>query len=429
MLSYLRAMSITTPKLTAGQIRGFWAAWGGWTLDGMDSFIYALVLPPAMRELLPKSGLAATPANTGYYGSLLFALFLLGWGISFLWGPIADRFGRVRILMLTILCYSFFTLLGGVAANIWQLGIFRLLAGIGIGGEWTLGGTLVAEQWPESKRVQGGAYMHSGYYVGTLLAGLLNYVVGARYGWRAMFLVGGSPALLVAFIRWGVAEPERWQKSKKLTARQSLGRLFSPSLRRRTFSNGLFVLISMIGLWAGSVYVPSAVTQLAARAGRASEAAHLASNATVLLSVGTILGCLLTPWLMERLGRRGTLGVFFALMAIFITLGFGYSFYLSQNALPWFMSCLFFLGIGGASFCVYTIWLPEQYPTECRASAFAFATAFGRFLAAGITFLVGAGVAYFGTVGKPVALTAIAFVLGLLLLPLGLETKGQPLPE
>jgi MFS family permease len=185
----------------------------------------------------------------------------------------------------------------------------------------------------------------------------------------------------------------------------------------------------MIGLWAGSVYVPSAVTQLAARAGRASEAAHLASNATVLLSVGTILGCLLTPWLMERLGRRGTLGVFFALMAIFITLGFGYSFYLSQNALPWFMSCLFFLGIGGASFCVYTIWLPEQYPTECRASAFAFATAFGRFLAAGITFLVGAGVAYFGTLGKPVALTAIAFVLGLLLLPLGLETKGQPLPE
>jgi MFS family permease len=132
---------------------------------------------------------------------------------------------------------------------------------------------------------------------------------------------------------------------------------------------------------------------------------------------------------MERLGRRGTLGFFFALMAIFITLGFGYAFYLSQNALPWFMSCLFFLGIGGASFCVYTIWLPEQYPTECRASAFAFATAFGRFLAAGITFLVGSGVVYFGTLGKPVALTASAFVLGLLLLPLGRETSGHSLPE
>jgi nitrate/nitrite transporter NarK len=116
-------------------------------------------------------------------------------------------------------------------------------------------------------------------------------------------------------------------------------------------------------------------------------------------------------------------------MAIFITLGFGYSFYLSQNALPWFMTCLFFLGVGGASFCVYTIWLPEQYPTACRASAFAFATAFGRFLAAGITFLVGAGVAYFGTLGKPVALTAIAFAVGLLLIPLGQETKGHTLPD
>src|SRR2546430_11989907 len=101
------AMSITStpsavakPKLTANQIRGFWAAWGGWTLDGMDSFIYALVMVPALRELLPRSGIAATPANQGFYGGLLFALFLVGWGMAFLWGPVADRFGRVRTLML-----------------------------------------------------------------------------------------------------------------------------------------------------------------------------------------------------------------------------------------------------------------------------------------------------------------------------------------
>jgi MFS family permease len=418
-----------TSQLSSAQIRGFWAAWGGWTLDGMDSFIYALVLAPAMTDLLPKSGIAATPANTGYYGSLLFALFLVGWGISFIWGPIADRFGRVRTLMLTILCYSLFTFLGGVAANIWQLALFRLLAGIGIGGEWTLGGTLLAEQWPESKRIQGGAYMHSGYYVGTLLAGLLNYVVGAHWGWRAMFLVGGTPALLVAFIRWGVSEPERWQTRHKLSASAAFFDLFSKQFRRRTICNGVFVLISMIGLWAGSVYVPTAVKQLATRAGRALEAPYLASYATVLLSVGTILGCFLTPWLMNTFGRRGALAFFFLLMAVFITLGFGYSFYLPNNALQWFLTCLFFLGVGGASFCVYTIWLPEQYPTECRASAFAFATAFGRFIAAGATFLVGAGVSYFGTLGKPVALTAIAFVIGLLLLPLGQETKGQVLPD
>jgi MFS family permease len=425
----METVTVANSHLTSGQIRGFWAAWGGWMLDGMDSFIYALVLPPAMRELLPKSGIAATPANTGYYGGVLFALFLIGWGLSFLWGPVADRFGRVRTLILTILCYSLFTFLGGIAANIWQLGIFRLLAGIGIGGEWTIGGTLIAEQWPESKRLQGGAYMHSGYYVGTLLAGLMNYTIGAHYGWRAMFLLGGSPALLVAFIRWGVAEPERWEKSKKLGAVNAFLRLFSAAFRRRTICNGLFVLISMIGLWAGSVYVPSAVTQLAARAGRMSEAPHLASNATVLLSVGTILGCLMTPWLMQAFGRRGALGFFFVLMAVFIALGFGYAFYLVDGALQWFMACLFFLGVGGASFCVYTIWLPEQYPTDCRASAFGFATSFGRFVAAGITFLVGAGVSHFGTLGTPVALTSIAFVLGLLLLPLGKETRGESLPD
>jgi hypothetical protein len=93
------------------------------------------------------------------------------------------------------------------------------------------------------------------------------------------------------------------------------------------------------------------------------------------------------------------------------------------------VTCLFFLGIGGASFCVYTLWLPEQYGTECRASAFAFATSSGRFLAAGATFLVGAGVSHYGTIGIPVAMTSIAFVAGLIFIPFGLETKGQALPE
>ena len=146
--------------LTRNQIRGFWAAWGGWALDGMDSFIYALVLVPALTELLPRSGIPATPGNIGYYGSVLFALFLVGWGLSMIWGPLADRFGRVRTLMLTILCYSVFTLLCGVATNVWQLAIFRLLAGIGIGGEWSMGGTFVAEEWPEDRR-QDGRRLHA----------------------------------------------------------------------------------------------------------------------------------------------------------------------------------------------------------------------------------------------------------------------------
>jgi MFS family permease len=149
----------------------------------------------------------------------------------------------------------------------------------------------------------------------------------------------------------------------------------------------------------------------------------------MLLATGTIIGCIPLPMLAEKLGRRMTLGIYFALMFVFIALGFGYVFYLPQGALLWFMVCLFFLGIGGANFAMYTLWLPEQYPTECRASAFAFATSVGRFAGAGITFLVGAGVARFHTIGTPVALTSVAFLLGLLLLPFGKETRGEELPS
>jgi MFS family permease len=120
--------------------------------------------------------------------------------------------------------------------------------------------------------------------------------------------------------------------------------------------------------------------------------------------------------------------LYFSLMTIFIGLTFGKIFYLGASALPWFFVCLFFLGFGGANFAVYTLWLPEQYPTECRASAFAFCTSFARFGGAGITFLVGAGVHHYGSLGIPVALTSIAFAIGLLLIPFGVETRGQSLP-
>src|SRR5579859_8065457 len=97
--------------LNRSRIAGFWGAWAGWTRDGMDSFIYALVLTPALTELLPRSGYAATPANVGLAGSILFALFLVGWGLSFIWGPLADRFGRTKVLAGTIFTFAFFTVI------------------------------------------------------------------------------------------------------------------------------------------------------------------------------------------------------------------------------------------------------------------------------------------------------------------------------
>ena len=425
--------TVGVAPLTTNQVRGFWAAWGGWALDGMDSFIYSLVLAPALTQLLPRSGIPGTPTNVAYYGSILFALFLIGWGLSMIWGPIADRFGRVRTLMLTILCYSVFTFLCAVVTNVWQLAVFRLLAGIGIGGEWSMGGTFVAEEWPEDRRKAGAGYMHTGYYFGFFLAALANYFIGARYGWRWMFAIGGAPALLVTFIRYGVHESKAWELKRQVarpTMRAAFTKLFSATYARRTILNSSYLLVSIVGLWAGSVYVPLAVTQIAVREGyAAADAARLASYGTMVLSVGTILGCLALPSLAESLGRRLALGVYFVVMFFSVSLGFGYVFYLTSNALPWFFVVLFFLGLGGANFAMYTLWLPEQYSTECRASAFAFATSVGRFAGAGITFLVGAGVAYFHTIGTPVALTSIAFLFGLLLLPLGEETKGRPLPS
>ena len=432
VLKTVNERAIAAP-LTANQVRGFWAAWGGLVLDGMDSFIYALVLVPAMRALLPASGIEPTVGNLGFYGSILFAVFLVGWGCAFLWGPIADRFGRVRTLMFAILCYSLFTFLGSVAQNIWELGLFRLLAGFGVGGEFVGAAILVAEELPGKRRVSGAGYLNTGYYVGMFLAAGLNYTIGARLGWRAMFAAGIAPALFIAFIRYGVHEPERWKKRLESigswTARDSFVALFSPEYRKRTMLNCLFLLISMIGLWAGSVYVPGAVTQVALREGYGpAQAARIASWATMLLATGTILGCLVMAPLANWLGRRGALAFFFAVMAASIPLAFGYAFYPGHGGLRTFILCLFFVGVGGGSFSVQLLWLPEQYRTECRGSALALATCVGRFVAAGATFIVGAGISHYGSIGVPVALTGLAFVLGLLAVPFGVETKGQPLP-
>jgi MFS family permease len=430
------APPVQAAQLTRNQIRGFWASWGGWTLDGMDSFIYALVLVPSLRDLLPRSGIGVTKGNVGFYGGLLFALFLIGWGLAFLWGPVGDKFGRVRTLMLTIVWYSVFTFLSALVTNVWQLAALRLLAGIGIGGEWAMGGTFVAEEWPESRRRAGAGFMHTGYYVGIFLAALANYAIGSHFGhngWRAMFAVGGLPALLLAWVRHGVNEPAHWQKKEGVVRTWQIWRpfatLFSRKWRRRTILNSLYMLASISGLWAGTVYVPAAVTALAEAAGRVGpQAAQLASRATMLVAFATILGCLAMPWLAEKFGRRGALGSYFALMAVMVALTFGKIFYFGAAALPLFFVCLFFLGFGGANFAVYTLWLPEQYPTECRASAFAFCTSFARFGGAGITFLVGAGVQHYGSLGIPVALTSIVFAIGLLLIPFGTETRGQSLP-
>jgi MFS family permease len=426
------AVAPTRTPLNRQQIIGFWAAWAGWMLDGMDSVIYALVLGPAMVELLPKSGMDASPGNVGFVGSLMFGLFLVGWGLSFIWGPIADRFGRTRSLAATVLVYALFTGAAAFADNIWELALFRFLAGIGVGGEWAMAGTYVAEAWPEDRRKMGAGYLQTGYYFGFFVAAALNYTIGASFGWRAMFLCGLAPVVISLVTLFSVKEPEKWERKHTGVERISpLKQIFAPQYRRATLVMSALLTVAIVGLWAGAVYEPTAIVFLAKAQGATQvEAARLASFGTALLSIGTIIGCVLAPWLAERFGRRLTLGCYFTGMLATIGLTFGWAFYLpAGTALPIFLTLLFFLGMAGGNFALFSLWLPEQFGTEVRATAFAFCTSVGRFIGAGVNFALAAAVRSMGTLGTPVALTAIAFGVGLLMIPFARETRGEKLPD
>jgi len=428
---------IKTP-LSREQVKGFWAVYLGWVLDGVDSVIFALVLIPALTELLPVSNIDPTPANIATYGSMMFGLFLVGWGLSFIWGPLADRFGRVKTLAASILVYSLFTGAAAFSGNIWELAAFRLIAGIGVGGEWALAGTYVAESWPEDRRKAGAGYLQTGYYLGFFIAALLNYTVGATYGWRVMFLCGLFPAVVAIYTALKVQEPDQVRKtahrverprSPTTPVRTSWREIFAPAFRRRTLTSSCLVGVAIVGLWAGSVYEATAVVTLATHAGIDHVGAvHLASIGAAVLSLSTILGCLVAPWLAERLGRRVALGIYFAGMAVSIVSAFGWIFYL-DDGLHLFMVSLVFLGFFGGNFAIFSLWLPEQYPTRIRATAFAFNASIGRFIGAGVNFLLAAAIHWYGSLGAPIAWTAAAFVAGLLILPFAVETRDQVLPQ
>ena len=431
--TYTQPVPTKTP-LNSAQKKGFLAAYAGWTLDGMDAFIYGLVLVPALRELLPASGIEPTQVNIGIWGSILFAMFLGGWGLSMFWGMIGDRIGRVRALALTIVAYSVFTLLCGLVANVYQLAILRILCGFGLGGEQPVGSTFVAESLPEDRRVKFAGYLHTGYYVGFLLASIANYTIGANFGWRWMFAFGGLPALFVGWIMTNVKESHKFEemkKTKKPSIIQAFGGLFTSKYKNRTIVMSLVYLVSIIGQWAGSIYVPTAITQIALRQGAAAaDAARIASWGGGVLAIGTVIGCLCAPILAERYGRRVAMALFLSLLTVTTAVSFGWAFFImGPNALPIFFFMTLLLGLAGANFAMYTLWLPELFETSSRGSGMGFISSIGRFVGVGMVFLIAAGVNHFGNIGTPIALTSIILFAGLFLLPFTVETKGQPLPR
>lgn len=418
--------------VTPRQRKAFISAFGGWMLDGYNSALFGLVLGPALTELLPRSGYTASEGNIAFFGELGVAMFLFGWGCSILWGPVADRFGRVPALMAAILVYAVFTGLAGFSTNVWELAVFRLLAAIGIGGEWSLAGTFVSESMPEKRRVFFGGLLHSGTYWGFLLGALINLALGSFVGWRGMFFIGVLPALFVLYIRTQVREDtERWKTARdERTAGPgfwtALGTVLRPPYLKRSLVNAALVTIGLLGFWASSQYLPTAIKTLAAGNGwNEAGGAALGSFGAAVLALFTALGCIAAPSLCHRWGRRRTLAFFFATMIVGV--GGGYALAFASGSIAWFFVFVVIMGIGGADFAVFTIWLPEQYPTAVRASGFAFSTTISRFIAAAGTFAIGYGISNAG-IALPLALTAIPFLLGFWLLRLTPETRDQVLP-
>src|SRR6267142_6102967 len=256
--------------ITGYQWLVLFVAWAGWSLDITDFTLYGLVLRQALTELL---GGSPSLADIGSVGGLLTTIGLLGWAVGgFFFGIIADYIGRVRTLALSILIYSVFTALQGFSQEIWQLGLFRFIAGLGTGAELMIAIPLVAEAFADTHRAKILGFMMTGGGFGQIFAASIYDWVGP-YGWRYVFFCGIVPALLLAFLRRGMVEPERFSAVKArrqgLAARSDHSaeereflrmvplQLFSRAIRFQTLVGVLFALGTLLAVWTAQAWLPT----------------------------------------------------------------------------------------------------------------------------------------------------------------------------
>jgi MFS family permease len=413
--------------------RIFWASWLGWMLDGFDSGIYIYILTPAVTDLLARSNRAVSTAPVALYGGYFFSVFMLGWACSMAWGWLADRIGRVKVMCLTILVYSVFTALCGLAPGLLVFGIFRFLAGFGIGGEWAAGVSLLHESVPERVRVRYAGWLHTATPTGQILAAGASLLYPIL-NWRGLFLLGILPALLTIYLRRSIPEPEKWRNRRESGSdveKPSMSDLFRSPLARSTWPAALMLSCAIFGLWSTSFWAPTfVVTKVVAEGGAREVAQRLASFAGLAGSLGTLAACLLAPWIVGRFGSRRATGVFFfsgALLVAFLTYGYAAKI---PNGLLLFMMLLPVLGFfTNGVFALYSIWLPEMFPSIHRASGSGFAFSFGRILGAAGPTAVGALVGATGSYPTAIMLVSLIYVIGLPFSMLSPETAHQPLPQ
>ena len=425
--------------MTAYQWTVLFAAWLGWGFDVFDGLLFNYVAPNCVPTLLglPLGSVAAKAATLQWTG-ILTSLLLVGWGVGGLvFGRVADRMGRTRTLMLTMLLYALGTAACAFAPNMAVLVLCRLVASLGIGGEWAAGAAMVAEVVPEKRRVEAGALLYTSAPMGLFLATYLTYVIQGQafkgspeVAWRYVFLCGLIPAAAAFAVRAFVREPERWESAAERGDPPRIRELFTPALRRTTLGGFAMALTAMVMWWSCNAFIPVVSSGLAkaspATAGLAEEWKRLATNC---FNVGGLLGTLLTIPIAKRLGRRPMFTVYFLLSAASLLAAFGLDLDPHTRLYLYFPVGLSVFGVFGA----FTYYLPELYPTRLRGTGAGFCYNAGRFLAALGPFLVGS-IAARGTDALGSALHVLFFVgfvplLGLLAIPLAPETKGRELVD
>ena len=384
----------------------------GWMLDSFDVMLYALVLAVLMTDL------GMDKATGGSLASLTLVASAIG-GVLF--GVIADRFGRVRALVMSILIYSVFTAACGFAQTVRQLAVFRVFLGIGMGGEWASGAALVSETWPSEHRGKALGLMQSSWAIGYAVAAAVTAIVLPIWGWRAVFFVGILPALFTLWIRRDVAEPEIWRaRVESGKPRGSLRDIFRGSLLPLTIALTLMNACIMFAWWGFNLWIP-AYLSLPINEGGIGLSAYAMSGFVIAMQVGMWCGYVTFGFASDIFGRKRTYVIYVLTAALLIL---AYTSTRSPAALLVLGPLVAFFGTG--SFSGFGAVTAEIYQTDIRATAQGFTYNIGRLASALAPFVVGS---LADTHGFEVALSisSIAFVLAgvsWIWIP---ETKGRKL--
>jgi MFS family permease len=404
--------------------RGQWlvlaAAFLGWMFDGVEQGVFPLVARPALQDLL---GVQADQLLGVWMGGIT-ALFLIGaaaGGLVFGW--LGDRIGRVRAMILSILAYSVFTGCCYFAQAPWHLGMFRFLAAVGMGGEWSLGVALVMESWPEHRRPLLAGAIGAASNVGFGLLGALGMMIPVtRDSWRWVMLAGAAPAVLILFIARYVPESHRWKTTAKAGTAHPRRELLSGPLRRRTLIGIVLASVALIGTWGSVQWLPAWADQLTS-----GNDGHAKGLTQLLSAAGAVLGCLAGPWLGARLGRRSA----YSLLCLLSLVTCGCLFRLVSTYGWGFQVLVLLTGLATGSFYGWLpLYLPELFPTRVRATGQGVSYNSGRIFAAAGALQMGQLLKFYeGSYARAGATITLVYGLGLLLVWLAPETRDNALPN